>query len=437
MKKLKKLLKKPSKHYPLMALRMRNGCEPDHSLSHPILEHVLLDCQVMNANPLYFYRIAFLGIGELTGKEVELTLQIDAIKKYDHEQSKYREYLGEIKFKLKVNRGLKKVKLKLNGQDAVGLKFKLSFNTDQILNYLNQFFAAWRVQHKFYCWVIDPKCYHYDPRLNRKLIFPNTIGTVQSTYSTDYYLDPSDEMHALRHGATSQAQQQAHHGIMSQTYFEFSHLTNCSNSILSYPHSRHGFSLLINKIVTTTQHSVVAWRLFQPTSIQLGGIQQFKSSLKLPLQAVLSGHVEFLIRVPNQNSKEHYELLFVTEKNKHPFNSSYKEYLGTCHAIQQAQPIQVSAQDFFGSGYYSKEIYEQWLTGWWQHVRIPVHQCVDIHPHLNYEFFLKRHYSQGEKLSADFIRAEDLIMLSGKISFCHDLSSLLLSQEYKHLMAGD
>ena len=436
MKKLKKVLKKPWKNYPLIALQTRNQYQPDKSLSHPILEHILLDLQVINANPLYLYRIAFLGIGELNGNHVEVTLQVDAIKKYDHETSAYREYLGERKFKIKVNKGIQKLKLQLEGDQASGLSFKIYLNSDKILGYVNSFFAAWRTQHKFYCWVIDPSCYHYCKNSNSQIVLPNTIGEKQSRYSNQYYLDPVEEFNCMSIGSRTTP-----HGIIlapifAQTYFEFSSLSHCSNSILSYPYSKHGFSLLMNKIMTTTQHSAIAWPLFQANSTQLGGIHTFNSTLSLPLQALLSGHIEFLVRVSDAHSKEHYQLLLLTEQHQHPFNSSNKEYLGICHAVQQAQPRQLKAQDLHRSGYYSEKIYEQWLSGWWQHVRIPVHQLVDFHPQLSYEFFLQRRWSQGEKIKPELIRAEDLIILSGQVTFHHDLSPLISSQEYQHLLAG-
>lgn len=434
MTKLKKRLIKPNQHYPLVALPARNHRTPDETLSHPLLTDVMIDCKIFRANPMYYYRIAYFGISDLIADEVTITLQFDAISRHHYQSDAHREYLGEKKLSVKINQGVQKLKFKLQTSSGVNLKIKFQLDSDQLVNYIDCFFAAWRPKHKFYCWVIDPHNYHYYKHSQHQPILPNIIGQQTSSYSKDYYLDPLEELNTTLYGARSAPHGLIPRTILSQTYFEFANLSNSSGSIMSYPHSKHGFELLINRIITSTPHNPLNWSLFQPTAIQIGGIQQFKSTLELPLQALISGYIECMIRVTAPTDQEHYELFLVTEKNKHPFNSSPHEYLGMCHAAQLGPPIQLQRQDFLHNHYYSDHIYQEWLQGWWQKLYIPLHQLVDFHPQLNYHFFLKRHRAPQNHTTLLIPRAEDLIILGGYVSFQHDLAALLSSKDYQHLI---
>lgn len=425
-------------NYPLVALPKRNNVPVITTGNNNILKNVILNCRVTGANPSYFYRIAYIGLSDIGDNTYSVLFQLDAIKRENYQTTDTRELIYNESVKIKAGQGVKTFSIAIAGSFGSGVTYEFTLDTDKFSAYSGQYLTAWSSSHSFYCYIIDPNNYSYDQaNLNTIKFQRNSYGSLPpETYSTDYMVDPQEEITlSLNGGALSPSPHNLKlHNIFATAHFAFPSLFETSGTIVAYEGYANVFYIPFNKIMTTLTHAMQDIQFFTPRDITPYGVSRFTFRSAMPIYVYPQGHIEFLIRVPDQTTREIYRLTLRTRGNYTGFLSNNRDYLGYSHTFMHSEPFQLNKNDF-GYGYYSQDIVNQWLDGWWVKVSMPIAGHVALYPDCSYEMRLYRNTISGTPSTANTFKNTDLIILNGSMQFMFDASPQI-NKRYSHIVKG-
>lgn len=424
--------------YPLQAINAAYQPLPVKKTKDTFFDRILLNCSLRNTQADCYYQFSQVQLVAVSPHECRLHLELTQLyplaanvimrpKQFSHSQcnivfkQNIQDYYIDFTFP--------------NGQV---IQCILTLNTHRLKKQLNHLTQIQAAQQPDLHWIISPDCYQaaHQPFYPVRDIELTAYGEQSATqYSTRYGLDPKQEIELmLNQRLKSMPMSVPLPAIYATSYIEFSNWLNSASSIIAYPQQHNYFTLLINRLTTTTQYHYSAWPLLQADSISPYGIQSFQLKQNFPLHVWGHGYLECLIRVPHPHSKERYDVVLQNHGDVLEFNRLEREYLATSVPLTQDKPRKISAQDLGHQPLYDAEVYEKWLSGYWLTLKFPLSQMIELHPHTSYRFRLYRSTLQGEKATPQWVRPEDLIILTGYFAFQYNINHLFSDDEYAYLV---
>ena len=423
--------------YPLQAINAAHQPLARKKTKDTFFDRILLNCSLGNTQTDCYYQFSHLQLVTVSDQECRLYLELTQLYPLAADTSTGSKHISHSQCRIALKQNIQDFYLDFTFANGQVIQCVLTLNTQRLKKQLNNLTQIHAVQQPNLQWIIAPDCYQtaQQPFYPVRDIQLTAYGEQSATqHSTRYGLDPKQEIELMLNQRLKAVPMAPLPAIYATTYIEFSNWLNSASSIIAYPQQHNYFTLLINRLTTTTQYHYSAWPLLQADSISPYGIQSFQLKQNLPLHVWGHGYLECLIRVPHPHSKERYDVVLQNHGDVIEFNRLEREYLATSLPLNQDKPRQISAQDLGHQPLYDAEVYEEWLSGYWLALKLPLSQMIELHPHTSYHFRLYRSALQGEKATTQWVRPEDLIILTGYFAFQHNINHLFSDDEYAYLI---
>lgn len=424
----------------LSVLPVRNGVNAKYSQRNYVLDKIIKDVKVFNANPKLYYRVSYLGIA-VEDNICSMSIQADSVERNNVEVApSTRDFFGDTVIEFPIGQGIKDIKVRFNKISSSGITYELRIDTDLILPSTTLNLGLWRDTHRYYNYYINTDRYENTNRdISGAILERNHQGVAEiKTSSTKYGgNDPFTELqNTLGSPYYVNNNSKVLEPIIATTNIKLPTRLNTSGSIFYTENLPNLFEIPITNMTTQTFGGLHNFQAFTASTRSMNpyGFHRFVSRSPTLINTVANGFFRALIRVPDETTVEQY-WLDIRSWSSGVFETVIRQNLGTCHPWVTGKPKKLDKKDTaFWSGTYDRpETLDAWLEGHWVEVSIPISSPIILYPEYTYSLRLYRQYLNGTKPVTENIRNTDIIILDGNFSFTHDIAPML-NKRYNHQM---